>query len=728
MSATLPEPEQIRGSVHAVVFHNEENGYSIMQVEAGPDGRVTVLGRLPAVTAGEEVRAYGRWRDNRRFGRQFEAERIEAVAPQSAEGVERFLASGLIEGIGKTYAKRIVEKFGSETLRIIEEASQRLEEVEGIGRARRRTIKESWKRQKAVREVMIFLHEHGLSTARALRLYKNYGAEAVNVLRADPYQLAKDLSGVGFKTADEIARKMGCAEDSPQRIDAGILYALDQAESDGHCALPRERLLEVAVGLLGVAPEAAETELDRLVADGRLRLRSAGGEAGTKGSLVFTPELDKAERAVAAKVQELLLGAPTLPEFDGSAALRWFEREEGVSLGKDQAAAVVEAMRHRILVVTGGPGTGKTTILRAVLKILAAKRVRPILCAPTGRASRQLEAATGLPAATIHRTLETQPSGGFARNASHPLEGDLVVVDEASMIDLRLMAQLLAALPRESSLLLVGDVDQLPSVGPGCVLRDLIESARVPVVRLGEIFRQAAGGHIVSAAHAVNEGHCPPLGNEPGSDFFFLERETPEATAATLRHLVTERIPEGFGFDPRDDIQVLTPMHRLSLGTRELNRMLQEALNPAAELKTEIERFGTVFRSGDKVIQVRNNYEKEVFNGDIGHIAEITHEPVSIYVVFDGHRVRYEPGELDELQPAYAITVHKSQGSEFPAVVIPLAGQHWMMLQRNLLYTAITRGRRLVILVGERSALERAVSNRSGGERFTALRERLGTV
>lgn len=721
MSDPSSDSAEIGGTVQAVVFHNEENGYTIMQVQDDRSGPITVRGKLPAAVAGERIKATGAWKSDRRFGRQFEATRITAEPPATPEGIVRFLASGLIDGIGPAYAERIVEAFGKDTFRVIEEESQRLEEVPGIGKSRRLRIKESWKRQKSVRDIMIFLHLHGLSTARALRLFKTYGQEAVNILRADPYRLARDIPGVGFKTADEIARQMGQPAESPRRLAAGILHALEQAERQGHCALPRPALLEEAGRLLETDADALEMPLNQLILESRVVVESNGTEV-----LVFSADLHAAEEAVAKSIRTLLDRPSSLPALDPETSIAWFERHHSLKLSPEQAEAVLRAAKERFFVLTGGPGVGKTTILRALIEILAAKKVNPVLCAPTGRAARRLSESTGREAFTLHRALEYQPVAGFARNRHRPLAGDLFIVDEASMIDLRLMATFLEAVPAHAHVLLVGDADQLPSVGPGNVLADLIASGVVPVSRLTHIYRQAAESRIIKAAHEVNVGHLPPLDNAPDGDFFFLPRQGAEAITETLEHLIAERIPARYGWHPRDGIQVLTPMNRHSLGTRELNARLQNKLNPPGGSKLEIERFGTTYRTGDKVIQIRNNYDKEIFNGDIGHIAEITTEPASIYVSFEGHpRVHYEPGELDELALAYAVTIHKSQGSEFPAVVIPLSTQHFPMLQRNLLYTAITRGKRFVVVVGEQRALEIAVRNREGLRRHSGLAQRL---
>jgi exodeoxyribonuclease V alpha subunit len=551
-------------------------------------------------------------------------------------------------------------------------------------------------------------------------LFKEYGAGAVNVLRQNPYQLVRDIPGVGFKTADDIARKMGQADNSPNRISAGIHYVIEAAAGKGHCALPRADLIARAKEVLNADHDLVESNLDALLDNDQLICQEIEAIP-----LVFAIEYLRAEESVASLVKAIAAKPANYPNLEPEQAVSLFEQQNGFTLGEEQARAVKEAMQNRIFIITGGPGVGKTTILNAILQILVSKGVEPVLCAPTGRASKRLNESTGREASTIHRLLEFQPGGGFSRGREKRLEGDLFVVDEASMIDIKLMADFLEALPDNGHLILVGDIDQLPSVGPGIVLSDLIESGSIPVARLTRIFRQAQESRIISAAHAINQGSRPEMDNESTSDFFFFERKGP-AIIDTLKQLIRERIPNKFGFDARDDIQVLTPMNRNTLGTKALNAELQTAINPPDLQKFEIERFGILFRKGDKVIQTRNNYEKEVFNGDIGYILEINNDPGQITVAFDGNReVDYEPGDLDELQLAYAITIHKSQGSEFPAVIIPLASEQFVLLQRNLIYTGITRGKKLVILVGEKKALDMAIRNRESSQRWTGLKWRL---
>ena len=725
--------DSLRGTVEIVTFHNEENGYTVMKV--APDGArrsampVTVVGSLPAVTVGEEIEAQGSWIEDRQYGRQFKAANIRAVPPSSRRGIERFLGSGLIEGIGKEYAHRLVEKFGTEIFEVLDQHSKRLEDVDGIGPKRRRQIKESWKRQTSVRSIMVFLHRHGVPTGQALRIYKKFGEEAVGILTREPYRLSREVWGIGFKSADEIARSTGIAEDAPARLEAGLRQALEAAADRGHTAVPRGTLLEKAAELLSggtqLVIDSAQLEpaLDRLILARDLVEEGMEGER-----LVYLGELQRAEENCGQILRKFSAQAAQYPPIDVPAAIAHVEEKElGWKLADGQRRAVEATLNSRVQVITGGPGVGKTTILQAVLKVLSARKVVPVLCAPTGRAAKRLSESSGFSARTIHRLLEYQPEVGFTRNRDKPLAGDLFVVDELSMVDIRLLYRLLDALPENAHLLLVGDADQLPSVGPGAVLRDILDSEVVPVSRLTEIFRQAGGSRIVQAAHAINAGCLPDLDrSDKDGDFFFFERDSPAATRETLIELVTSRVPRGFGFDPASEIQVLTPMHRGELGTTALNAALQRALNPAHEHEIEVERFGASYRPGDRVIQLRNNYERDVFNGDLGVIRQVTMDPVTVAVEFEGaRRVVYEPAELDEIRHAWAITIHKSQGSEFPAVVIPVSTQHFVMLQRKLIYTAVTRGRRLVILVGERRALEIAVDKAGDERRWTGLRERL---
>ncbi len=723
-------PSTLSGTVERVTFHNEENGFAILKVSvSGRAEPVTVKGAVATVQPGERVEAAGAWVNDPTYGRQFAAESLKVTEPTSREGLRRYLGSGLIEGIGPVYAERLVEAFGEKVFDIIEHQSAKLQEVEGIGVKRRQEIKASWEKQKAVREIMVFLHAQGVNTARAVRIYKTYGDQAIARIKANPYRLAEDVWGIGFKTADAIAKKMGLAPDAPARLAAGLQHTLHKATDDGHCALPVETLLAEAGALLAgdgppIPPDQLIPPLENLLAHAEL-LEDRIDDT----RLIFLPHLLTAERSAAERLLALNARPPAYPPIDAERALAWVEQRTGKSLAEGQKAAVRQALCHRLLVITGGPGVGKTTLLNSLLLILEAKGLEITLAAPTGRAAKRLSESTGHEASTLHRLLEYQPAKGWGRNEERPLPGTLFVLDEASMVDVPLLWHWLKALPPDAHLVLVGDVDQLPSVGPGRVLADIIDSGAAPVARLTEIFRQAKTSRIITAAHAVNAGQAPdlePPAEGPLGDFFFIERDTPEAIAAALVQVIKERIPQRFGLDPKRDVQVLSPMNRGLLGTAALNARLQEALNAPGEFTLEAESFGTLYRVGDKVIQTRNNYDKDVFNGDIGRLTAIETEPLRLDVRFeDGREARYEAGELDELRLAYAITIHKSQGSEFPAIVLPLSTQHYVMLQRNLLYTALTRGKQLVVLVGTREALDLAVRRADSRKRWTTLRARL---
>ncbi|WP_010517000.1 SF1B family DNA helicase RecD2 [Komagataeibacter oboediens] len=710
--------EALAGLVERVTFHNAENGFCVLRVKVrGQRDLVTVVGHAAMISAGEFVQMSGRWFNDHTHGLQFKAEFLKASPPTTVEGIERYLGSGMIRGIGPVYAKKLVKAFGEAVFDLIEQEPGRLREVTGIGPKRAERIVAGWADQKVIREIMLFLHSNGVGTSRAVRIFKTYGQDAVRLISENPYRLAKDIRGIGFKTADQIARKMGIAPDAMIRVRAGISYALGEAMDEGHCGLPVGELLTSTAELLEVATPLIEMALALELEAGDVVADSVGDTG-----CIFLAGLYRAEQSIAERLRACAIGRPLWPDIDAEKAMTWVEGKTGLALAPSQQEAVRLALHSKVLVITGGPGVGKTTLVNAILKIVTAKGTDVQLCAPTGRAAKRLSESTGLEGKTIHRLLETDPAtGSFKRDDTNPLTCDLLVVDEASMVDVLLMRSLLSALPDNAALLIVGDVDQLPSVGPGQVLADIIGSGAVPVVRLTEVFRQAAQSRIITNAHRINEGRMPELSAEEGSDFYFVEAAEPEVGLRKLLAVVRDRIPARFGLDPVRDVQVLCPMNRGGLGARSLNIELQQALNPPDEVK--VERFGWTYGPGDKVMQIANDYDRDVFNGDLGVIGRIDVEEGELTVSFDGRDVVYGFGELDELVLAYATTIHKSQGSEYPAVVIPLVTQHYAMLARNLLYTGVTRGRKLVVLVGQKKALAIAVRNQGGRRRWSKLRE-----
>ena len=714
-----PQREVLAGLVERVTFHNADSGFCVLRVKArGHRELATVVGHAATISAGEWITATGEWANDNTHGQQFKAHFLRMSAPTSVEGIEKYLGSGMIRGIGPVYAKKLVLAFGEKVFDTIEAEPARLREVTGIGPLRAKRITDGWAEQKVIREIMVFLHSNGVGTARSVRIYKTYGTDAVQVMTENPYRLARDIRGIGFITADAIAMRLGVEKTAMTRVRAGISYALTDAMDDGHCGLPTADLVPLAEKLLEVGPDLIRTALDLELAGGAVIADSLG-----ETDCIFLASLYRSEQAIAQKL--LALSRAKLPwaAIDADKAVPWVEKRVGIELAPTQVEAVRLALSSKVLVLTGGPGVGKTTIVNTILRILLAKDVNVLLCAPTGRAAKRMHETTGQEAKTIHRLLEVNPiGGGFKRNADNPLECDLLVMDEVSMVDVVLMNALLKAVPERTALLIVGDVDQLPSVGPGQILSDMIISGAVPVVRLTEVFRQAAKSRIIINAHRINEGLIPSLEKPEGeSDFYFVQADEPEIAVPRILDLVKNRIPQKFGLDPIRDIQVLCPMNRGGVGARSLNIALQSELNPAGERK--VERFGWTFAPGDKVMQIENDYDKEVYNGDIGYVDDVDSIDGELTASFDGREVIYGFGELDTLVPAYAATIHKSQGSEYPAVVIPVMMQHYTMLQRNLIYTGVTRGKRLVVLVGQKKAVAIAVRNVSGRRRWSKLNE-----
>lgn len=717
MTGPAEPTETLGGVVDRILFYNPETGYTVARLAGARSGEGTIIvGRMPEVNPGTSIRATGRWKIHPVHGRQFEAANCEVVLPTTTLGIRRYLGSGMIPGIGPKLADRLVDHFGEETLEVIDQRSARLHEVEGIGPKRVRQIKEAWDRQRSIRDLMIFLEGHGLGRAHAVRIYRAYGGEAEACIRRDPFRLACDIHGIGFLTSDRVARSLGIPDDDPSRLRAGIVHALRTAEEDGHCCVPTDRLVAEGVRLLKVGEDDVRTALESVVRRGEA-VRETG-----EPEVIALPAIWEAERMVATVLEALGRQGTALPQIHVGRALDWAQRREQLTLTDEQRQALDTALRRPVAVLTGGPGVGKTTIIRCLVAILRAKKVRLALAAPTGRAARRLGDATGGHASTLHRLLRFDPQERcFHYGPERPLPLRACIVDEASMIDVRLMASLLTALPRPCWLLLVGDADQLPSVGPGDVLRDIIRSRAVPVMRLRTVHRQRFGSAIVENAHRINRGEMPDLEDQSG-EFYFVAASDPEDAREKILEIACRRIPRRFGLVPTRDVQVLAPMIRGAAGVERLNAELQTALNPEGR---EIQRYGRLLREGDRVMQRVNNYDREVFNGDIGWVRTVDSAHNKVTVEFDGRPVDYDTADLDELSLAYAATVHKAQGSEYPAVVLSFLRQHAILLDRNLLYTAITRAQRLAVIVGQEEAVAMALRNVRARVRWTRLTERL---
>jgi len=707
--------EVIEGVLDRIVYASESGDFVVARLAVrGRRDPVTVVGNLPSPRPGETLILEGDWEFDKRFGEQFRFERAETRAPSTVQGIEKYLSSTLVKGIGPEMARRITAMFGEETLDVIESHPSKLLKVPGIGKQRAERISQAFQDQKAIRNVMLFLQTHGVTPAYAFKIFKKYGTAAIDVVSTNPYVLATDIRGVGFKSADKIAGSLGIDMKSPLRAQAGILHVLDTVQSEGHVYYPRDALIDKARELLSI---------DVNTLDGALGQLRQARFIEIEGDRVYPARMAYLENQVAERLQHLLTSSRFIPPINVDAAMRWVEQRSAIDLSAAQKEALRAAIDHKVLIITGGPGTGKTTVLRALNDILEAKKLRVLMAAPTGRAAKRLAEATGRDARTVHRLLEYSPSeGGFLRSAERPLDAEFVIVDEVSMVDITLMYHLLGAVDPRTTLVLVGDADQLPSVGPGNVLGDLIASGAVPLVRLDTVFRQARSSLIVTNAHLVNQGTMPiPAADRNEiSDFYLIEKDDPEEALRIIKEMITRRIPDRFGLNPVTEVQVLSPMHKGTLGTENLNRELKQILNPDGRPVK-----GGRFQVGDRVMQIRNDYDKEVFNGDVGRVASYNDEWEEATIDYDGREVTYHVSELDDVILAYAVTIHKSQGSEYPAVIIPLSTQHYVLLRRNLLYTAMTRGKQLVVLLGSPRALKIAVENTIVEPRFTGLAEKI---
>ena len=720
---------ELQGQIERITFTNEENGFTIAKVKVpGRQNLVCVVGNLMAPMPGEVIKMQGEWANHPKFGEQFKIVSYKSMIPASVTGIQKYLGSGLIKGIGPVMAKRIVKKFGKDTLDVIEADIDKLFTVEGIGAKRIRMIEKAWADQKEIREVMIFLQGHGVSSGYAAKIFKQYGNESIRVVKENPYRLATDIFGIGFVTANNIAEKLGFGKDSELRAQAGILYVLQELSDEGHVYYPYGPLIEKCNEILQIDREVIVKALGTIALSKMIVIEDLNDDLESfqeNNKAVYLAKFHLAETSIARRLTTLGIRQRSIREIDADKAVEWVQEKLSITLADRQVEAVKSACRSKVMVLTGQPGTGKTTIINSILKIFKALGVNILLAAPTGRAAKRMSEATGYEARTIHRLLEYSPKkAGFQKNEEHPLECDLLIVDEFSMVDCILMHHLLKAIPSHAAFIMVGDIYQIPSVGAGNVLNDIISSGTVRVVELNEIFRQARQSSIIVNAHRINSGVVPSFKPSDGelNDFFFIHKEDPEEVVQLILELVKDRIPSRFGFDPVDNVQVLTPMHKGTVGAENLNAQLQNVLNPS---ENDVTRWGRSFRVRDKVMQIKNNYDKGVFNGDIGRITGIDHEAQEMTISFDGREVDYDFADLDEVVLAYAVSVHKAQGSQYPAVVIPVHTQHYMLLQRNLIYTGITRGRKLVVMVGTLKALAIAVKNNKTQKRYTRLAGRL---
>ncbi len=713
--------ESCQGTVERITFHSEQSGFCVLRVKVrGMRDLVTIAGTAASVHSGEFIEADGNWTNDKTYGQQFKASNIRVVPPTTLEGITKYLSSGMIKGIGPVFGKKLVDAFGADIFDVIEQAPEKLLTLNGIGKKRVDKITLAWVEQKAVREIMVFLQSHGIGTARAVRIYKTYGDDSISKIQENPYRLANDIHGIGFKTADDLAEKLGIAKDSMIRARAGVVHVIQEMTGDGHCAVYNQNLTTKSIAMLEISDDIIkqaineEIDAEKLIPD-----------VIDKKDCLYVNWLYYAEVGVAKNIVRLMENEPSWGKIDVDKALEWSEKATGLKLSPSQNEAVKSAIQSKFICVTGGPGVGKTTVVNSIIQIIKQKKAAVTLCAPTGRAAKRLSESTGLEAKTIHRLLEFSPqTGGFVKNDENQIETDLLVIDEASMVDTILMNSLLKSLPDRAGVLVVGDIDQLPSVGAGAVLSDIIASGKIHTARLTEIFRQAASSQIIVNAHRINEGKAP-FKSEKGkpTDFYVIHCQDAEDIHDKLTKVIADRIPNVFKMNPITDVQVLTPMNRGGLGVKSLNIELQKLLNPSP--MASITKFGWTFGIGDKVVQSVNNYDKEVFNGDLGLIKTVDHVELEITVDFDDKIVTYDFNELDEVDLAYATSIHKSQGSEYPVVIMPLSMQHYMLLQRNLIYTGVTRGKKLVIMIGEPKAIQMGVSNFKQSKRLTKLSERI---